>query len=375
MRRRRPLRIACVYKRSYGRELRLVSMSGLRFNRMAEALARQGHDVDLITNRFDQTIHRASHLREVPFRSVRWETYDVVKTFFHSGMEALISEGGGNHPFIISKLGSVVGRTNTEGVYFFGEVRQKLFELQLEVARRSRIVTLLTNRSVALWWKEHGQGNYLFMVPTGVDAILPETDYNPYEIRGIDSPIALFAGNIYRRDTQPEVNLLWQARLNRIGRVLRARGITLVALGDGDADELDPRAVLHYGAINGDDYWPWQKHAHIGLVLGQGKVQDNESSKIYYYLRTGLPVVCENTVPNSWLVDRTGAGILVDYGNDEQFCDAVVKLVQAPPRLNGVPEYMTREHSWDARASLYDRFFSGAAISEFGGNISAASIK
>src|ERR1700733_9790494 len=128
MRQTRPLRIACVYKRSFGRELRLVSMSGLRFNRMGEALARQGHDVDLVTNRFDQPINRASHLREVPFRSVRWESYDVVKTFFHSGMEALIAEGGGDHPFIISKLGSVVGRTDTEGVYFFGEVREKLFE-------------------------------------------------------------------------------------------------------------------------------------------------------------------------------------------------------------------------------------------------------
>ena len=342
-------------------------MSGIRLNHMAEALARRGYDVDLITDRFDRPIHRTPHLRGVPCRCVRWDSYDVVKTFFHSGMETLISEGGGDHPFILSKLGSVVGSTDSEGVYFFGKVREKLFELQLEVAKRSRAVTLLTNASVALWWKEHGSGKHLFMVPTGVDAVLPGADENPYKIRGIDPPIALFAGNIYRRDTQPEINLLWHERLNRIGRVLSARGIRLVALGDGDADQLDPHAVLHQGEIHSDDYWAWQRHAQVGLVLGQGEVQHNEGSKIYYYLRTGLPVVCEKTVPNSWLVAQTGAGTLVDYGNDRQFCDAVVEMVRKRPRLDAVPEYMTREHSWDARASLYDRFFSSVATSEFAG--------
>jgi hypothetical protein len=137
-------------------------------------------------------------------------------------------------------------------------------------------------------------------------------------------------------------------------------------LGDGDTDQLDPRAVRHYGAIDGDEYWSWQAHSQVGLVLGQGEVQDNESSKIYYYLRTGLPVVCDKTVPNSWLIEHTGAGILVDYGDDQQFCEAVIHMVHRSPHLEGLPEYMAREHSWDARASLYNGLFSRLAKSELG---------
>jgi len=70
----------------------------------------------------------------------------------------LLAEGGGDHPFIVSKLGSVVGSEQTPGVYFFGTERKKLFETQNEIARRSRIVTVLTNPNAALWWKEHGYG-------------------------------------------------------------------------------------------------------------------------------------------------------------------------------------------------------------------------
>lgn len=329
-------------------------MDTLRFFRMSEALARRGHRVDIVIDRNPEPRSVGPNLSEVPFRAVRWRDYDVVKTFFHVGFESLRAAGGAQHPFIVSKLGSVVGRANAEGVYFFGAVREHLFATQREIARTSRSVTVLTERSAALWRREHGSATRLLLVPTGVDAEIPPPGGDPRPRHGVERPVVLFAGNIYGRASQPEVNAVWQERLNRLGVLVAERGLQLVAMGRGETDRLDPRVVRHLGPVDADEVWDWQRHASVGLVLAHGPIQDNESSKIYYYLRTGLPVVCERSVPNSPLIEHTGLGALVAYGDDERMADAAAELAAHPPSANGTIEHMVRDHSWDARAALYD---------------------
>src|SRR5208282_4646041 len=355
------IRIACVYGNHQRAEFKLADMADLRFYRMAEALARRGHDVDIVINLRSAPVLRESGLREVPFSWVRWHAYDLRKSFFHKGFDSLAAAHGSEHPFIVRKLGSVVGPADREGVYFFGEIRERLFRTQQALARRSRVVTVLTNRSAALWLREHGADTNLYIVPTGVDAAIPPPRGNPYLARGITEPVALFAGNLYARTHQPEINILWQDRLNRLGKALRAHGIRLVAMGIGQTDYLDPESVLHVGAVNADQVWDWQRFAKAGVVLAQGPVQDNESSKIYYYLRTGLPVVCERPIPNRWLIEQTGMGALVDYQNEQAFVEAVLSIASDPPRNHGVEQYMVENHSWDARAALYEPIIEIAA--------------
>ena len=263
----RPIRIACVYLRSgYGN---LASMDGIRFCRMSEALARRGYEVDIILERIEQPKLIEPRLREVPVKEVRWNDYDVVKTFFHAGFESLLALGGGDHPFIVSKLGSVVGHEQTEGVHFFGATRARLFETQTEIAKRSRVVTVLTNRSAALWWKEHGCRTPLWQVPTGVDASIPMLGPNPYLAMGIVEPVALYAGGIYHDSDQPEVNGLWQDRLNRVGARLKHNGIRLVVVGtekptnstptlSGMSVRLsDPGSGI--GSVTRGSGWSWHK--------------------------------------------------------------------------------------------------------------------
>jgi len=348
------LRIACVYLRDWMPNFTLGTMAGIRFFRMAEALARRGHEVDIVMNRYRRPHTPAPRLREIPFKLARWENYHVVKTFFHRGFESLIAEGGGDHPFIISKLGSVVGREQTPGVHFYGPVRKALYATQVEIAKRSKVVTVLTNRSAALWWNEHGTNSVLYQVPTGVDAAIPEPGPNPYLRLGIDGPVALFAGNIYSRNQQAEINKLWQDRLNQLGRALKRHGITLVAMGAGVTDRLDRSAVLHVGTIDAAEYWDWQHHARVGIVLAQGPVQDNESSKIYYYLRTGMPVICEQSVPNIAIIEETGCGAIVPYGDIEAMADAAADQIAARHDVDRIAQYMIKNHSWDVRAGLYD---------------------
>lgn len=330
-------------------------MNLIRFIRMSEALSRRGHDVHLVVNGSIAGLLAADGLREVHPRAVRWDDYDVVKTFFHGGFATLETWGGTDHPFIISNLGSVVGDTDEEGVYFYHEVRDTLWRVQQRIAETSRVISLLTERNAALFSRMHGTAGTRVFVPGGVDAVVPDRDANPYERLGIDGPVALFAGNIYTRDKQPEVNLFWQARLNGLGRALTRRGVRLVAMGVGEVDLLDPSAVTHVGLVDFREVWNWQWHAAVGIVLAQGAVQDNESTKIYYYLRTGLPVACEAPVPNAGLVAETGHGIVVGYNPDtlDDLADAAAALAHRPPAPGDVMRHMVTHHSWDVRASVY----------------------
>jgi hypothetical protein len=357
-----PLRIACVYRRADLSDVVVASMDHIRFIRMAAALARRGHHVEIIVNRDGTRPAMAPPLPEVAFRDVRWHRYHVVKTFFHSGFETLEAEGGSDHPFIISKLGSVVGRDQTPGVHFFGPIRERLLRTQERIAERSRVVTVLTRPSAALWRRTHGGEGRLLEVPTGVDADVPALGPNPYPALGVEEPVVLFAGNLYSLTDQPEVNRQWQERLNQIGRALRGTGLRLVGMGPGVTDRLDPSAVLHVGTVPIEKFWDWQRYAAVGIVLAHGAEQDNESSKIYYYLRTALPVVCERPVPNASLIVETGHGVIVDYDDAHALAGAAARLAAAPPPTNGVPQYMVRWHSWDARAALYDPVLASVGV-------------
>jgi hypothetical protein len=353
-----PARIACVYGTNRPDDI-APAMDHIRFRRMAEALARRGHQVDVLMD-VPEPVDVAQNLRYIPYRSADFAAYDVIKTSFHRGFQNLQKWGGGDHPFIVSKLGSVVGSGPVPGVHFFGSVREGLYEIQLQVAAHSRYVTVLTDESARLWRNEHGDDPPLLMVPTGVDAVLPPLGLNPYLARGIAEPVVLFAGHVYDRDKQGEVNAIWQDRLNRLGSALKPHGLRLVAMGSGLVDRLDPELVLHVGQIDAAEFWDWQRHASVGVVVAHGAVQDNESSKIYYYLRTALPIVCERPVPNAWLIEQMGCGRLVDLDDMEGMAQAAADLVRKPPDTTGLPERMARDFSWDARAALYDQVIAEA---------------
>ncbi|HKN01302.1 MAG TPA: glycosyltransferase [Candidatus Binataceae bacterium] len=352
------LKIACIYRLDHVYAPKMANMAPIRLYRMAAALARRGHEVDIVVSHHRERRVLAPRLCEVSSNLVRWNDYQVVKTSFHRGFESLCELGGGDHPFIISKLGSMVGSGPAEGVHFFGAEREQLFKTQQEIARKSRLVTILTQRSIDLWRREHGPQPPVLMVPTGVDAEIPPIRSNPYLGLGIEGPVALFAGHLYSERSQQSVNVMWTDALNRLGAKLRRHGIHLVAMGSGRAEHLDREAVVFVGTMEVDEVWDWQRHAQVGIVLAQGDVQNNESSKIYYYLRTGLPVVCERSVPNASLIEQTGMGTLVDFGNLDGFADAIREVVRHRPINHRIESYMVEHHSWDARAALYDPVFA-----------------
>ena len=349
---RKNIKIATVYNRDSYEIFKTYPMDQLRWLRISEALAGLGYKVDMIVNTKRGLVERNLNLRYVPYSMFDWKRYSIIKTLFPIGFESILSQGADDHPFIISKLGSVVGNNDSiEGVYFFNEERKSRYEIAKRINQKSRYVTILTEPSKLLWEQEFGKKDNILMIPTGVDREIPPPSNNPY--KEFDEKIAVYIGNIYE-NMQREINLLWQDRLNSLGRLLKEKGIRLCFVGVGKVDKLDHNVVTDLGGVGVDKMWDYQYFADVGIGLAQGRVQHNESSKIYYYLRTGLPVVSETPVPNNYLIEEASLGFIADYADNEMMADMIEAAMYKKWQKEEAIRYMLKNHTWYERVQVYD---------------------
>lgn len=341
-----------------------VDMSYGRWFKITEALARAGHQVDMaVSDHFEhvqspKTVRRKDvTIRMIPLSQVNWDAYDVIKTEFHGGFQTLKKFGGTHHPFIISKLGSVVAPEDRPGIYFYGDYRKRLYETQCEINTTSRYVTVLNDSAVALWEDCFGNRENTVVVPGGVDRFIPEKQDDPYP--GPREKRCLFAGNIYDHHTQPEANRTLVKKLNDLGRLLSRQNMRLYLLGRGDTSELDKRYVTYLGVVTMNASWQYLYHADVGLVVCAGKFQhNNESSKIYHYLRAGLPVVSERGFPNDHVVRSARLGEVVKNDDMEALAKAVVKAAsRTEEERQYAIDYILAHHTWDQRVRVYDQVF------------------
>lgn len=354
-------RIVTVYTRER-RGARMIDMSGIRWRKISEALARRGHEVDMATGEFRWRLRRrpirvAERLRRVPLSRVDWEAYDVVKTLFHRGFRTLERYGGTGHGFVLSKLGSVVGPTEMEGIYFYGPRRAAMFDVQERIAASSRYVTLLTEPARALWRDCFGDRPPTLLVPGAVDRTIPPPGPDPFPASG--RPRCLFAGNFYTADprrSQPEAGATIADKLNRLGALLAARGARLFVVGPGEAGGLDPRHVAYLGVVSYEDSWSFLQHADVGILVSAGPfMHNNESTKLYHYLRAGLPIAAERGFPNDHLVREAELGFQVASGDLEGLALRALEAAEASWDREAAVRYILERHTWDDRAAVYDR--------------------
>lgn len=337
-----------------GKGFALDDMAGIRWFKISDALARSGHQVDMAIRGDSAPPSAHPNLRRVDLKSVNWNSYDVVKTLFHHGFEVLKKYGGAKHPFIISKLGSVVGARDMNGIYFYGRMRRALYATQKKIARASRFVTVLSPEARMLWHVTHGGRENVLLVPGAVDREIPPPSHDPYPLS--DRPRALFAGNIYHRHTQAAANRVLVQKLNALGKALDARGIRLYMLGIGDVSRLDSKYVTYLGAVPYAESWNYMQLCDIGVVVSAGPFQqNNESTKIYHYLRAGRPVVSEEGFPNDYLVRRANCGFVVPHSNMELLGEHVERALHEKWDREYAVQYILAHHTWDKRVEVYNR--------------------
>jgi len=360
MMRRGDIKIAISYD-LFSRRFSFDSMNWIRWLRVGEALARLGYKTDLIYNGYisksiRQLIEKTPNLGIKSALLLNWNKYDVLKILFHKGFQHLRYFNGIKHPFIITSLGSVFASHDQEGIYFFGKRRKDPYLIQNELIKHSKYVVVLTQKNEKVLRQEYPKYMNVLRVPTGVDSEIPVPGLNPYG--GAKRRICIFAGNIYNHKTQPELNCLWQKRINEIGCKIKKNNIDLYFIGVGATNLLDSNAVTCLKPVPNHRFWDYQYYADVGLALSDGPVCDNEASKIYYYLRGGLPVIAENPLSNSGLVDDVQYGEKVPYGNLEAISQAIIQWANhGKERREQVMSYMKHHHSWEKRIEVYDSIF------------------
>jgi glycosyltransferase involved in cell wall biosynthesis len=334
------------------------TMAYIRWFKISEALARCGHQVDIALP--DGTEHWPvdQALLDIPtigfkaLSSVDWQQYDVVKTLFNRGMQTLGEFGGSHHPFIISKLGSVVGPQDMPGIYFYGDNRAELYSLQEKIDSFSKYVTVLSEGARRLWIECHGDRSNILMVPGGVDANIPPRGTDPFPAG--DRPRCLFAGLIYNEHSQPEANKTLVAKLNELGRLLYKKGLQLYMMGAGDVSKLDDRYVKYLGVVPYTETWNYFYHAHVGIVVSAGQfMHNNESSKIYHYLRAGLPVVSESGFPNDHLIEDAQLGYVTQSEDIQLMADRVADAATRGWDNQRAVDLILERHTWDQRVKVY----------------------
>jgi hypothetical protein len=133
-------------------------------------------------------------------------------------------------------------------------------------------------------------------------------------------------------------------------------GVRLYMFGFGDVSRMDTRYVSYLGAIPCERTWDYFHFAHVGCVVAYGHwLHNNESTKIYYYLRVGLPVLSEEGFPNDHIVGESQLGFTVENGNMALLAQKIGEATRQSWDRDYAIRYILDNHTWDKRVEVHDQ--------------------
>jgi hypothetical protein len=266
--------------------------------------------------------------------------YDVVKTCYHFSIRLLGKYGGP----VVSRIVRVVDDRLPERD--LGQ-RDELLRCQDIISRRAGALVMNNRENEDRWRALYGPHLPVTLIPSGCPVQIPPPRSNPF---APGEKAMLFLGSV----AAPRMVRL----MNEASRLLRGRcslhlvGVNKAKLYGGGANDLLSPDIVEHGEMAEERTWDFIRSAHVGLALAAGpETFDNDLSKIYGYLRGGLPVLSEEGVLNNWMVLKSGLGRIFGYGAPEDLAAQAFELLEHPPVYNrkATMEWMAREHSWDNR--------------------------
>ena len=338
------MRIALVYFKDPLKSL--DGMDTIRWLELSRALAKLGYDVEMVTEEGEET-EIADRLRVRHIRKALWDTYDIIKTTHHTDVFSVPE-----HPFLICRIGRVVDPIYPQRV---SSHRQDLLDAQELIARRAKRVVFMSEENLIRWNELYPTGPAGLIVPNGCPSKIPPIGSNPYDG---NRKRVLYLGSL---TSSRFVNIL-----NALGKLLKNNGVELHHVGRNQLDlygetneQLDSEVVSSHGPVPELQSWNYLYYADVGVMIARGiQVFDNEISKVYYYLRAGLPTVSEQFVSTNTLIKETGWGEVVSYGDITAMFNRVMQWLDTPQskRLE-IGKVIAMQHSWGSRAEIYHRLF------------------
>jgi glycosyltransferase involved in cell wall biosynthesis len=320
----------------------------VRLRSLARGMIARGLDVTILSPCAAQgLLDGMIPVRDTEVLSQR-ERFDVVKTCYHPSIELVAPYTGP----IVSRIVRVVDERLPERD---GRDRERLLSQQELISRRAARVALNNQVNVDRWNALYGGKPPAIIVPTGCPAVIPSLGLNPFPW---GEKAVLFLGSV--------AGAQMLDMLNRAAASLEGRArIHLVGLNKAEmygakgSCALHP-AIVHHSEIAEWETWDFIRHASVGLALAASPHEfDNDISKMYNYLRGGLPVLSEERIVNNDLVRTTGRGLIFRYGDVNDLREKALSLINDPPRGDraAVSGFMASEHSWDRRVENYVNLF------------------
>lgn len=281
----------------------------------------------------------------LPVHTTNLDQYALLKTCYHQSIRLVKGFSGP----VVSRIVRVVDQTWPQRDK---QARKELLACQHSISQRAQAVALNNQINQHRWTKAYPAPGLTVLTPTGCPAHLPAPGPSPYAGH---KPVFLFLGSLAAPRMLRLLNALAEdcrsvAEIHLVGR-------NKTALYGQELD-LSPLIVDH-GEHSEPGLWNYLYHADLGLALAAGPhAFNNDLSKIYAYLRTGLPVVVEARVIQSTLVRDLQFGRVFAYGSLPSLTKECLELIRSPPaHASKVMDHMATKHSWETRAGTYANLF------------------
>lgn len=333
-----------------------VTMDLIRWHALARGLVNLGHFVDMITVEGQTPKRVSASFHVVPVREAQWDKYDIVKGCYQPSIRYIPSDC-----LKLVRLARVVGPEDTSRD---SRHHDELLRCQDLVARNAHGIVVNDEINRRRWLDAYGNSLPVHLLPTGCAKAIPRRGPSPF-ISG--KRIAIFAGSISSKRMAKMLNL--------IGQHLKEAGWSLAILGENKTSyycskryKLNPDCCELHGPVPVEESWNYLLNASVGIALSPGPlVFENEISKLYSYLRAGLPTICEDRISNAALVTGLGWGRTFEYGDALAAVKAVVELGMKDlfeTQRKEIVETIVKNHSWEARARLLDGILESLCASK-----------
>jgi len=283
--------------------------------------------------------------------------YSLIKTCYHQSIRLIGCYDGP----VVSRIVRVVDEEIPERDTPF---RDELLACQNLIAERASVVIFNNAANLERWRFFHGSRQRLEIVPTGCQTVIPATGVKPYSG---ETPVLLFLGSLAAPRMVRVLNVLSEmlgdcCEIHTIGS--NKTGL----YGSGEYEALS--SLIHnHGELPEGSVWPYIQYASVGLALATGPhVFDNDLSKMFTYLRGGLPILSEDNVLTNYLINETGYGRVVPYDDLHAMALETREMLANPmgPSRDAVMQFMIANHSWDRRVESLLRVFREMAEQESG---------
>jgi hypothetical protein len=268
--------------------------------------------------------------------------YDLVKTCYHFSIQ-LIGKYRGS---LISRIVRVVDEQLPERD---AAMRGTLLECQRLIQNGAQALIVNNVENQKRWVGLYGRKLLVAKIPNGCPTHIPPIRSNPY---GNDSAPVLFLGSLAAPRMIELLNeLAWRLRDRCRIHIVGSNKAHMYS--GGKPPELTP-LIADHGELPEEEVWDYVRHARMGIALAAGPHRfDNDISKIYTYLRGGLPVLSEELIANNHLLAQTRLGSIFAHGNAADMAKKAADLIERPPAqyVHSAMALMEREHSWDRRVT------------------------